>query len=117
MQKWVPCDGNYVTSDVRRWKQAIWSDEGPKRSKKKKVTRLGERRITAQVLTVDSKGLVRLSVKKDEILENIYGMPLKALKKDEIIVRKKATIAKGNPERLEWSDETARSYAVSRFLR
>lgn len=117
MQKWVPCDGHYITGDVLRWKQAVWSDEGPKRSMKKKVTRLGERRITAAVLTVDSKGLVRLSVMKDEILENLYKMPLKALKKDEIIARKRATIAKGDPERLKWSDESARSIAVSRFLR
>jgi len=117
MEKWVPCDGNYITGDVLRWKQPVWSDEGPKRSKKQKVTRLGERRVTAAVLTVDSKGFVRLSVMKDEILENKYEMPLKALKKDQIIVKKRATIAKGKPERLKWSDESARSIAVSRFLR
>jgi len=102
---------------VLRWKQAIWSDEGPKRSKKKKVARLGERRVTAAVLTVDSKGFVRLSVMKDEILENKYEMPLKALKKDQVVVKKRATIAKGKPERLKWSDESARSISVSRFLR
>src|SRR5215472_327107 len=79
MHKWVPCDGNYITSDVVRWKQAIWSSEEFKSSKKKKVARLGERRVTAEVLTVDNKGFIRLSVMKDEILENMYGMPLKAL--------------------------------------
>ena len=117
MQKWVPCDGNYITGDVLRWKQPIWSDEVPKRSKKKKVTRLGERCVTAAVLTVDSKGFVRLSVMKDEIVDNKYQMPLKTFKKDEVIVKKRATIAKGKPERLKWSDESARSLAVSRFLR
>jgi hypothetical protein len=36
-------------------------------------------------------------------------MPLKALKKDTVIVKKRATIAKGSPERLKWSDESAMS--------
>jgi hypothetical protein len=117
MQKWIPFEGKCVTGDVLRWKQPIWSDEGPKRSKKKKVTRLGERRVTAAVLTVDSKDFIRLSVMKDEILENKFGMPLKTFKKDDVIVKKRATIAKGSPERLEWSDESVRSRTVSRFLR
>ena len=119
MEKWVECDGNYVDGDVRRWNQAIWSDEGPRRSKKKKVTKLGERRLTAEFLAEDGKGCVRMSVLKDEIVSNIYEIPLKLLKKGTVIVRKRTTINKGKPERLLWTDETARSWATaaSRFFR
>ena len=119
MEKWVEHDGNDIDGDVLRWNQAIWSDEGPRRSKKKKVTKLGERRLTAEYLGLDSKGCVRLSVLKDEILSNVYEIPLKVLKKGTVIVRKRTTISKGKPERLLWTDETARSWATatSRFLR
>jgi hypothetical protein len=72
--------------------------------------------VTAAVLTMDSKGFVRLSVMKDEITANKYGMPLKPLKKDQVIVKKRATIGRGSAERMKWSDESARALAVSRFL-
>ena len=53
---------------------------------------------------------------QDEIVENKYGMPLKSHKKDEIIVKKLATIARGTPQRLKWADEAQRSVEVSVFL-
>ena len=109
--KWMPLKGEAIPGDVLRWKEAVW----PAR-KKKKPEKLGERRITAAVLTVDNKGFVRCSVLSDEIVANKYGMPLKTLKKDEVITKKIATIMKGSPERRQWSDESARALAVSRFM-
>lgn len=120
MEKWIEHDGNYIDGDVLRWKQPIWSDEGPRRSKKKKVTKLGERRVTAQFLlteqspSAEGKGSVRLTVLKDEILLNTYDIPLTFLKKDTVIVKKKTTISKGGPERLRCPDEGGRSWAVAR---
>ena len=115
MPNWIKCGENFITGDVVRWTEAVWLE--PKRkTKKKKAEKIGERRVTAAVLTTDSKGFVRLSVMKDEITANKYGMPLKPLKKDQAIVKKRATIARGSAERMKWSDESARAMAVSRFL-
>lgn len=113
---WIKCGAYFSNQDVLRWTEAVWLE--PKRkTRKRKGTKAGERRVTAAVVTVDSRGYVRLSVIKDEIIENKFGMPLKALKQEEVITRKRATIERGNPERMKWSDETARPHTVSRFLR
>lgn len=115
MSYWLKCGADFIIPDVIRWTEAVWPEQ-KRRSKKRKPTKLGERRVTAAVMTLDSRDYVRLSVIKDEIIDNKYGMPLKQLKKGEVIVRKKSTIAKGHPERMKWSEESARSLAVSRFL-
>ncbi len=112
---WVRFEGKLVVSDVLRWSEAIWP-ERKRRSKKHKVLPHGKRRVTAQVLEVDSRGYVRLSVMQDEIIENKHGMPLKTSKIADVIVRKSTTIEKGNPERMKWQDEAHRSAEVSAFL-
>ena len=115
MPNWIKCGEDFITGDVVRWNEAVWLE--PKRkTKKKRAEKIGERRVTAAVLTMDSKGFVRLSIMKDEITANKYEMPLKPLKKDQVIVKKRATIGRGHAERMKWSDESARAMAVSRFL-
>ncbi|MCU1336673.1 MAG: hypothetical protein JWO19_2254 [Bryobacterales bacterium] len=113
--EWIPCEESFVpvTSDVVSWTEPYWP---PTRRRRKKVKPWGEHRVTAEVLEVDSRDFVRLSVLKDEITKNPHGMPLKLLKKGEVIVKKRATIGRGKPERLEWTDETVRAIEVSRFL-
>jgi hypothetical protein len=115
-ERWTKCGKHFFVGDVIRWKQPIWSDTKGKRGKKK-ATKKGERLTTAAVLEFDNRGYARLCVRKDEIIANKFGVPLELFKKDDVIVRKRETIEKGNPERLDWSDETARPHAVSRFLR
>ena len=115
-EKWSKCGKHFAAHDIIRWKQAIWPDAKRKRGKRKAVKK-GERRTTAEVLEIDDRGYVRLCVLKDEEISNTYGVPLELFKKDDVIVRKRETIEKGNPERLDWSDETARPHTVSRFLR
>ena len=112
---WVKCGSDITAGDVLRWTEAIWP-ETKRKSRKKKPSKLGERRITAAVLELDSRDYVRLSIIKEDILSNEYGMPLKPLKKDQVIVKKRATIARGKPERLRWTDEAVRAIEVSRFL-
>src|SRR5437868_7123988 len=115
MPNWIKCGEDIITGDVVRWTEAVWLE--PKRkTKKKKAEKIGERRVTAAVLTVDSKGFVRLSVMQDEITANKYGMPLKPLKKDQVITKKRATIGRGKAERLKWTEETVRAIEVSKFL-
>ena len=111
-QEWLECGKKLVVGDVIRWTEAIW----PERKSRRKQKPRGKRRVTAQVLEIDSRDYVRLSVIADEIIENKYGMPLKSLKKDEILVKKLATIARGTPQRLKWADEAQRSVEVSVFL-
>lgn len=114
--KWIKCGPDFIAGDVLGWTEAVWLE--PKRkTKKRKATKAGERRVVAAVLTLDNRGYVRLSVIEDKITENKFEMPLKTLKRHEVIVRKRATIERGTPERLKWTDETARPHAVSRFLR
>jgi hypothetical protein len=83
---------------------------------KKKVEKLGTRRVTAEVRKVDAGGYVSLSVLECELLTNTHGLPLKPLKKGEIIRKQRSTIGKGSGERLKWSHEDARSLVVSKFL-
>ena len=83
---------------------------------KKKVEKLGHRRVTAEVLKVDARGYVSLAVLECDILSNTHGLPLKPLKKGEIIRKQRSTIGKGSGERLKWSHEDARSLIVSKFL-
>jgi hypothetical protein len=113
-QDWIPCGEKFITGDVIRWTEAIWPET--RRKRKKKVMPLGEHRATAEVLELDSRDYVRLSVIKDEIVKNPHGMPLKLLKKGEIIAKKRETIARGKAERLKWTDEAVRAIEVSKFL-
>lgn len=83
---------------------------------KKKVEKLGERRVTAEVLREDDRGYVYLSVCGCEIVANKHGLPLEPFEKSALIRKKRSTIGKGSGERLEWSDEDARTLAASRFL-
>ena len=97
MPNWIKCGEDFIIGDVVRWTEAIWPERKGK-SKKKKPEKIGERRVTAAVLTIDTKGFIRLSVMKDEITANKYEMPLKPLKKDQVIVKKRATIGRGGAD-------------------
>src|ERR1017187_360808 len=67
MPKWIPCGEKFIIGDVVRWKEAVRVEKG---KRKKKLIKVGERRVTAEVLNTDRKGFVCLSVCKCEILAN-----------------------------------------------
>jgi hypothetical protein len=108
--EWIPCEDNFVVSDVIAFTRAIWPET---RRKRTKARPLGETRVTAQILEIDSRGYVRLSILKDEITRNEHGMPLRLLKKGEIVVKKRATITRGKPVRLKWTEEAVRANELS----
>jgi hypothetical protein len=114
--KWIPCGEKFIVGDVIRWIEPIWQELKKKKKGKKKVEKLGTRRVTAEVRKVDAGGYVSLSVLECELLTNTHGLPLKPLKKGEIIRKQRSTIGKGSGERLKWSHEDARSLVVSKFL-
>jgi hypothetical protein len=78
MPKWMPCKEKFIIGDVVWWKEAVWVEKG---KRKKKLIKVGERRVTAEVLTTDAKGLVCLSVCKCEILANLAARVLEPFKK------------------------------------
>lgn len=101
--------------DVVRCKETVWIEKG---RRKKKLIKIGERRVTAEVLTTtDRKGFVRLSVYKCEILAVLEARVMEPFKKGESIRRARRTIGRGSGERLAWSDEDARAHVTSKFLR
>jgi len=119
MPAWIPCNGKFLEGDVIRWTESIWP-EAKGRRRRARPEKRGERRVTAEVLKPASASFISLSVISDEITANKYGMPLKALKKGEVIRRKTATLSKGGASRRPWAGkdgESARSLAVSRFMR
>ena len=113
MPKWIPCGEKFIIGDVVRWKEAVWVEKG---KRKKKLIKVGERRVTAEVLTTDAKGFVRLSVCKCEILANLAARVLEPFKKGDSIRRARRTIGLGSGEGLAWSDEDARAHVTSKFL-
>ena len=116
MGKWVSCGKRLVVGDVIRWTEPVWRESRKRGKAKKPVRKVGERRVTGEVLALDASGYVTLSVCDCDILSAKDGPPLEPLKKKQVIKRKMSTIGKGSAERLKWSEEGARELAASKFL-
>jgi hypothetical protein len=113
--EWVPIkDGGFIAADVIRWKETIY---GARRSSGAKALRVGERLVTAEVLNgPDRKGWVQLLVRKCEILTQFAVRKPYPLPTQTEIKRAAKTIKRGKPERLLWSDESARAVVASKLL-
>ena len=81
MGKWVPCGESFIVGDVIRWTEPIWLESAKKEKGQKAVRKVGERRVTAEVLAIDGRDYVSLSVCACEILSNKDGLLLKPFKK------------------------------------
>jgi hypothetical protein len=115
MSEWIPIqDGDFIVADVIRWKEGVYAQQ---RSRKRKAPRLGDRLMTAEVLYgPDARGWVRLLVRKCEILTELsVKKPSKIMAMTEIR-RAARTILRGTPERLLWSDESARTLVAGKCL-
>ncbi|MGB8362976.1 MAG: hypothetical protein ACLQUZ_05120 [Rhizomicrobium sp.] len=99
-----------------RWKEPVF-----KNRRYGKPARLGDRLVTAEVLRDDGgNGWVDLLVWGCEVVSAAPGRnPSDVLlpEKDTETRRRRGTIIRGEPERLAWSDESARAIVASRFLR
>ena len=114
MTKWIPCGSGFIEADVVRWTEAVWKTGRLKSSKPVKV---GERVVIAQVVRIDSGEWVFLQVVESRVTEEKQGRTVtEVLKKGQEVRRKRSTIKRGKPERLPWSDESARANLASRFL-
>jgi hypothetical protein len=108
MAVWIPVGDGFIEADVIRWKEPVF-----KNRRHGRPARLGERLVTAEVLRDDGgNGWVDLLVRRSEVLSPAPGRnPCDVLlpEKDTETRRRRGTILKGDAERLEWSDESARA--------
>lgn len=116
MTEWVDAQ-HFTGADIIRWTEGVFERKG----RTKKSYRIGERRVTAEVLSIDN-GWVRLLVRACEITRDEQaGRTVERYKPEATIRRASKTILRGKPERLRWDDETKRASVVrdeqkSRFV-
>lgn len=112
MTIWIPCPEGFIMADVIRWSEGVWGRRGPGKGRAFKV---GDRDVTAEVLEgPDEDGFCLLLVRDCKIFSEEPGRC--ALKNDTEIRRKVATIMRGEPERMRWSDENGRRIVRSPFV-
>lgn len=111
--EWIPCGDGFIEADVVRWKESVW--EKRSRRRKARAVNAGERMVIAEVIT-DKDGWVDLLVRGCTIVSETPGWLLKPLLKNLAVRRRRRTSERGNPERLLWSDESARAILASKFL-
>lgn len=89
-----------------RWREAVWK---PKTRKGSRAVKIGERLVTGQVVKREPDGWVRLSVSQCDTqnAEN-WTARIPPLEAGSVVRRKLDTIKRGKPQRLHWTDETAR---------
>jgi hypothetical protein len=113
MDGWVSAADGFIETDVIRWMEAVFSRRKAKRGK---ALRIGKRHVTAQVAS-DRHGWVELEIISCKIIaDEAVGHTVEALKPTAKIQRSKKTIMRGRPERLLWSDISARAIVASRFI-
>lgn len=107
VEQWISASEGFIQADVIRWTEGIYAKH---RRKNAKSPRLGERLVTAQVLEATDDGWLKLLVLGSVITKDDYaGSRLPHLSSGEQIKRARKTVERGKPERLLWSDESARS--------
>lgn len=116
MDEWVPAE-DFIAADVIRWTEGIFD-----RRRKGKALRIGERALAGEVIERTSHGWVRVLLRVSTVTKSdMTGKTIPPLKPGESIRRGLRTILRGKPERLLWSDETARAAVIrkrdpSRFI-
>jgi len=115
MTIWVPVGDGFIEADVIRWKEPVF-----KNTRSGRAVRVGDRLVFAEVLREsDADGWVYLMVRRSEVVSAKIGWSLSDVLLPAIgteTKRQLRTIVRGNPERLAWSDESARAVVASRFL-
>lgn len=118
MAKWIPLEGDLITGDVIRWRVIVWKE---KRTKKSRMTKIGDRVITAQVESV-IRGKVTAVVMHCQTTRDPdwwRTMPPE-LKERETVTVYRETLLLGGVERFLWGGpegETVRGSLTSKFHR
>jgi hypothetical protein len=115
MTVWIPVGDGFIEADVIRWKEPVF-----KNRRRGQPARVGDRLVTAEVLReADEDGWVHLLVRHSEVLSVKTSWQL-----SDVLLpatgtetrRRLRTIVRGNPERLAWSDESARAIVASQSV-
>jgi hypothetical protein len=115
MAVWIPVGDGFIEADVIRWKEPVFKNRWHGQP-----ALVGDRLVTAEVLReADQDGWVYLLVRHSEVVSvrtswQLADVLLPATDKEA--QRRLRTILRGNPERLAWSDESARAIVASQFL-
>ena len=116
MQKWIDCGADFTVADVVRWTERVYARPLTRRGRQRKTGKpvcIGEREVAAEVLTApDARGFVTLLVRLCREVAAHGVQPVPMFTPEQIIRRKKTTLAKGKAVRLQWSDEGARRSVV-----
>lgn len=113
LSEWVGAQDGFIQADIIRWTEGIWK----KRGRSKRAVRIGDRQIVAEVLSgPDKQGWNQLLVRGCKTDMQQVGAAPADIKNGSTITRKKETLLRGQLQRLTWSDESARSIVVSKFL-
>lgn len=115
---WSSDVSRLAVSDVLRWTEAIWPPGRRFRGKTRtrRAAPWGEQRVTAQLLESDARGYLKLRVMKSVVTKNPHQMLLKCHAKGDLLVKRRETIMRGQPQRLPWSDEAQRAIEISSFV-
>jgi hypothetical protein len=109
--EWIPCGSGFMAADVIRWSESVW--QKPRRNRGR-AANIGARVVVAEVIR-DEGGWLDLLTRGCTVASEKPGCKISILAPKVEIRRKRHTIEKGKPERLLWSDETARALLVSKF--
>jgi len=109
--EWVSAADGFIEADVIRWTEGIYEK---RRGKKGKSRRLGERLVAAEVIEATVDGWLKLLVRAAAVIKDDYaGGQMPPLQIGVTIRRARKTVERGKPERLLWSDESAREIIVA----
>ena len=115
MAVWIPVGDGFIQADVIRWQEPVF-----KNRRSGRAVRVGDRLVFAEVLHESAAdGWVYLMVRCSEVVSAKIGWSLSDVLLPAIgkeTKRQLGTILRGNPERLAWSDESARAIVASPFI-
>ena len=78
-----------------------------RREWKSRAAPVGQQKVIAQIIEIDGD-FIKLTVLKSELLENTVAKVLVPHKVGTVITKKRATLLRGEPQRLHWSEEDVR---------
>jgi len=110
--EWIACGKMFIQADVIRWNEGVWHKP---RGRRGRTVNIGERLVIAEVIR-DEAEWVDVLIRGCNVVSEKPGRKVVPLLKGQEVRRKRRTIERGKPERLLWSDESARALVVSKFL-